>query len=845
MWDLRVEGKFKLRWTQLGIDLTKTKQNQTETYNCTEDSLVTVEIGAPFNISSPGFPYGYGTNEKCHWTLIPFAVGFHVSISFVAIDLEDIAYCLSDYVTVSSSADLVEYKQLTKLCTSNFSVITRYQGSPYLKLDFISDYYSNRTGFNSLIRLECGGLFDGPSGVISKNMTLGEMPGTVCEWAITVRDGYTIEISFEELSMRKESGGRCDSYIMIRNGHTNESPYLGNGQYCGTEKPLIPQTSGNYAIVQYFTGTRSLFDNFVIKYQAKTIDCIQTIVLTDLTNTTIVESPNYPNVPNAHIECRWTIVAPYGEILKIDFVDQFDLTISSPCDREYVQILDGATEGAQIIGTYCNETPSTQITTSNVATIVFFTDVKTPKNGFRAKLSVSACGGFYRGASGQIQSPNYPGIGAYPSNSTCDYKIFKTPGTQFNITFLNMDLPSVEDMDGYSEQDIYHCNQTDHITIYSLFPQDASDPSDMNMDEIGTYCGNKVPPSFITDAHEILIRFKTTKPNNAYTGFRLAYSFTLSRCNAEINAPAGVIMSPGYPIGRPAPRYCEWKITVPKGSRVRADLVDFDFLSNTVSAPSWRPASRSTAQRLSFYNDFNYASRIRILTSGDAPDPIYSSDNKLMISMWLRSNIGHRGFKLNFTSNEPTICGGNLDDQEGVLNSPANGTIYACEYSRSIDKPFIGNKNGFGTLALQMTIHEKPSLLCSRLSLVPISIWFSSVMKSRGIYRKCSNDSEIQEKIASPFQETRIQAKGMDYTIQYKIHPCGGIISTNTTYIIEQTVFGVGYGEISCVWQYKAMKGMKIKVIILVHIKKNTIILKSVLLFCFLLDFFGIYKFKM
>lgn len=41
-----------------------------------------------------------------------------------------------------------------------------------------------------------------------------------------------------------------------------------------------------------------------------------------------ISSPNYPNIPESHIECDWTIRAPPGETIRIDFEERFDLTIS-------------------------------------------------------------------------------------------------------------------------------------------------------------------------------------------------------------------------------------------------------------------------------------------------------------------------------------------------------------------------------------------------------------------------------------------------------------------------------------------------------------------------------------
>ena len=36
-----------------------------------------------------------------------------------------------------------------------------------------------------------------------------------------------------------------------------------------------------------------------------------------------LSSPNYPQVPPAHAECIWVIMAPPGKRVQLDFIDHF------------------------------------------------------------------------------------------------------------------------------------------------------------------------------------------------------------------------------------------------------------------------------------------------------------------------------------------------------------------------------------------------------------------------------------------------------------------------------------------------------------------------------------------
>lgn len=166
---------FKLEWNEVSQKQIKIK-NETETTNCTENSVIYLNNISGINITSPGYPYGYAPNLNCTWTLKPDQAGYHASIIFLEIDLEDTFNCLSDYVEVSSSQDLSTYKVLNKTCQVIPNKLMQIHGDPYLRMNFISDYYSNRTGFMASAKIQCGSPMSGPAGVITVTRE------SYCEW---------------------------------------------------------------------------------------------------------------------------------------------------------------------------------------------------------------------------------------------------------------------------------------------------------------------------------------------------------------------------------------------------------------------------------------------------------------------------------------------------------------------------------------------------------------------------------------------------------------------------------------------------------------------------------------
>lgn len=173
--DFFSEVLFKLEWNEVSQKRIPIK-NETITTNCTENSVVYLTNITSVNISSPGYPFGYAANLNCTWILKPDQVGYHATVIFYELDLEDSVNCLSDYVQVSSSTDLSNYKVLNKTCQITPNKVLQMHGDPYLKMNFISDYYNNRTGFHIAARSVCGAPLTGPSGVITVTREVN------CEW---------------------------------------------------------------------------------------------------------------------------------------------------------------------------------------------------------------------------------------------------------------------------------------------------------------------------------------------------------------------------------------------------------------------------------------------------------------------------------------------------------------------------------------------------------------------------------------------------------------------------------------------------------------------------------------
>lgn len=69
-----------------------------------------------------------------------------------------------------------------------------------------------------------------------------------------------------------------------------------------------------------------------------------------------LESPNYPLDYLPSKECVWKITVPRGYQVALKF-QSFEVENHDSCVYDYVEVRDGATEDAQLIGVFCGYKP--------------------------------------------------------------------------------------------------------------------------------------------------------------------------------------------------------------------------------------------------------------------------------------------------------------------------------------------------------------------------------------------------------------------------------------------------------------------------------------------------------
>uniref|UniRef100_A0A182NM22 Cubilin n=1 Tax=Anopheles dirus TaxID=7168 RepID=A0A182NM22_9DIPT len=787
--DVMEASTFSLSWQKKIVNNAPSYSVSNELYCDGHATIVVNSTESTFNFSSPGYPNGYMNGLNCSWIFQSALPAYHPYLSFDFIDLEETGDCLADYVEVFSSPDLATWKSHGRICTYGVRVTRMFHGTPHLKVEFRTDYYQNRTGFSGTVMLRCGGLLTDPNGVITQPTSLGSLaPGIPvgrldqfesCSWNISVRAGRTILLTFEHLNITASTSSVVarTGFVAIMNGIDDHSPLL--GRYSGTELPSDIRTGSNRAFVQYRPGISGA-NRFRLVYREVGIECGGDIVLSAQYNSTVITTPNYPEVPPPHTECYWKVLAPAGQLLWVEFPDQNYLPRTVQCKTEYVQLREGLTSAAPELMHSCTGDLSKRIVTgSNALSVKYFNDRVDPASGVKVRVSLAKCGAVVRGPRGTITSKNYPKPGGYPSPAVCEYYIQEGIYGTVHLTFEDLHLPAS-----------VNCSGDNHVRIYSIL----SGPNGTAL-ELGKFCGTGVPSQpIVSVVPHLKIVFTASSMNTMYRGFKLNYALNYSRCSQAIVADAGEITSPGYGEVVQTFMFCEWRITAPAGRRIKVEFLDLDVQEPGAPFPWFH--------RLTFFDGLNYQARIKLITTNDRSQPIYSSDNRMLIQYLSKVSTGKRGFRLRFTSDEPTLCEGSLDDWQGSITSPVNVSTVVCSYKRSqATLSRDSTQPNVGTLAMNFReVYAGPfERMCVDVGRGATVLGGPNMLK-----RLCTNATN--EMVLSPFHNTMISIAQSPYggpqrfSMDYRVHQCGGVFGALTNITRPQGLEPFGNDGLQCAW---------------------------------------------
>ncbi|XP_039926108.1 neuropilin-2 isoform X2 [Hirundo rustica] len=244
-----------------------------------------------------------------------------------------------------------------------------------------------------------------------------------------------------------------------------------------------------------------------------------------------ITSPGYPNDYPSHQNCEWVIYAPESnQKIILNFNPHFEIE-KHDCKYDYIEIRDGDSEAADLLGKHCgNIAPPTIISSGPSLYIKFTSDYARQGAGFSLRYEIyktgsEDCSRNFTAPNGTIESPGFPD--KYPHNLDCIFTIIAKPKTEILLHFQLFDLEHDPLQSGEGD-----CKY-DWLDIWDGIPQVGP--------LIGRYCGTKMPSDIRSTTGVLSLTFHTDLAV-AKDGFSAQYYLIHQEVpeNFQCNVPLGM-----------------------------------------------------------------------------------------------------------------------------------------------------------------------------------------------------------------------------------------------------------------------------------------------------------------
>ncbi|XP_055335662.1 cubilin-like [Paramacrobiotus metropolitanus] len=782
----------------------------------------------PQRLVAPGYPLGLLPNQTYVWKIRAD------DTSHVVLNINDISLGGSNSTQCDTKPRL-QFSEGTTYRRAYINMCGSYApqplrsttNNPRLSLETGAMPF-NATGFNLTYHSACGASIFSSVGQIQSDdypllITSTDTTENLCIWNITTDFGATFNITFDDLDLTQSPNCR-NHFVQLRNGFGADSPLLGQSPYCGSSIPPPLQTRSNRFELRYYKAASvagSQFRGFSLRYRVMRMACGGELKLTDFIRSGTFATPNYPENYPTNTECEWTIVAPGGERVRLDFVDKFELERqnNNACPWDYVEVRDGATPDATLLGSYCGvNRPGSLRSRSNVMYVKFRSDRGLVHTGFRANFSIDSCGGTVVDQFGSVNSPNYPQSYGLSNKFDCEWYIQVPDGHFINFELKEFALPPVLPSVGSN------CSTSSSVVEVREQNRTSGLPGKV----IKSLCGSQLSGlTFASADSQAYIQFKSgPSPVPLLTTdvsykFRIAFSAGSEVCGGTLSTGSGIITSPGFPNAYPNNRLCVWKIEALPGRRVLLEILEFDVegygfcQSDYVEVLNGGLADSPRLERLCG-------------SKWTVPDKISSSMNLMTIKFQTDGSKSNRGFKLRYSTFQPATCGGVLESTSGVITSPgfdwknASATYRANEECIwVINNPKDARQS---TINLQFTHFElentSPALMPDNCRSDFVEIRSGSTAMDPIVQTLCGTlDSLKGGNLIMPGAQIWLRFR-TDYSHQlrgfrlvYNITECGGVLDT-VSGLVQSPNYPLNYpNNMSCAWliQSSEMTGAQVQ----------------------------------
>ncbi|NXV48892.1 CUZD1 protein, partial [Uria aalge] len=206
-----------------------------------------------------------------------------------------------------------------------------------------------------------------------------------CAWQIQRNTNQKIRLVFSHFKFAPSSSCETEN-IKIYDGPSTNSPLL--GQVCNdTDAVPVLQSSSDSLTFIITTSSVAFTRNFFVFYyyfspETRPENCGGQLTGPNGTFT----SPNYPAAYPEFTYCVWHIQTEKNSKIKLQFQDFF-LELDKNCQLDFTAVYDGLTTNTGLIGKVCGLAQPKFESSSNVMTVVLFTDYANSYRGFSAQYT--------------------------------------------------------------------------------------------------------------------------------------------------------------------------------------------------------------------------------------------------------------------------------------------------------------------------------------------------------------------------------------------------------------------------------------------------------------------------
>jgi len=355
--------------------------------------------GASGEVMSPNHGNGnYPNNAECGYLIEVPEGRVRLTLEEVNIEFED--SCGYDALEIyDGSSDNAE--RLDVICGN--TVGTHLSSGSQMFLKFYSDESVTDTGFRATYEAVTGtsacdatrpASLEGTSGEFrSPDGGSGTYPDNAhCEWKITVPAGQLVRLSFTSFAVEAEDACGYDVVRVYDGDSTGAAEVL---THCGSNVPSDVVSSGNVLYVKFTSDDSVTEAGFIAEYRADDDNGGESDPCGDSRPAALegtegsLASPVGDNGKYGNdATCEWRITVPSGMRAHLHF-DSFVLEGGgTSCPYDHVQIYDGGSDGASLLGRHCGtDIPGDITATSNLLYVKFTSDDSVTKAGFRAEYS--------------------------------------------------------------------------------------------------------------------------------------------------------------------------------------------------------------------------------------------------------------------------------------------------------------------------------------------------------------------------------------------------------------------------------------------------------------------------